>query len=109
MSMPNYVTKALRQFKHKARGKQHLPYPSVPSKYGVKKQYATQASTAPLMNKKGKSFIQKVCGKFLFLGRAVASTLLCTVSAIASQYSAPTEDTMKQTLQTMQPHKKKLW
>ena len=99
LSMPNYVAKALRQFKHEARGKQYAPYPSVPIKYGAKKQYATQASTAPLLDKKGKRFIQQVCGKFLFLGRAVDSTLLCPVSAIASQSSAPTEDTMKQTLQ----------
>jgi hypothetical protein len=39
------------------------------------------------------------CGKFLFLGRAVDSTLLCPISAIASQSSKPTEDTMQQTLQ----------
>ena len=32
--------------------------------------------------------------KFLFLGRAVDSTLLCPVSAIASQSSQPTQDTM---------------
>ena len=38
-------------------------------------------------------------GKFLFLGRAVDSTLLCPVSAITSQSSALTEDTMKQTLE----------
>ena len=35
----------------------------------------------------------------MFLGRAVDSTLLCSLSAIASQSSAPTEDTMKKTLQ----------
>ena len=99
MLMPNYVAKALRQFKHETKGKQYASYPSVPIKYGAKKQYAAQASTALLLDKKGKRFIQHVCGKFLFLGRAVDSTLLCPVSAIASQSSAPIEDTMKQTLQ----------
>ena len=38
-----------------------------------------------------------MCGKFLFLGRAVDATLLCPISAIASQAANPTEETMKQT------------
>jgi hypothetical protein len=38
-----------------------------------------------------------VCGKFLFLSRAVDSTLLCPISAIASQSAAPTTDTLDQT------------
>ena len=50
---------------------------------------------------KGKKFIQKVCGKFLFLGRAVNSTLLCPISVIASQSAAPTEDTMQHTVQLL--------
>ncbi len=60
-----------------------------------------QESKAPLLDNKAKRFIQQVCGKFLFLGRAVDSTLLCPISAIASQSSKPTEDTMRQTLQRL--------
>ena len=97
LSMPNYVTKYLKQFKHKLQKKQHQPYPSAPIIYGSKKQYATTLSTAPFLDKKGKKFIQQVCGKFLFLGRAFDSTLLCPISAIASQSSTPTEDTLQQT------------
>ena len=42
LSMPNYVHKALKQSQHVKTGKhQNTPYPSVPIKYGVKKQYAT--------------------------------------------------------------------
>jgi hypothetical protein len=61
-------------------------------KYGAKKQYAAQESTAPPLDAKGKKFIQQVCGKFLFLGRAVDSTLslLCPISAIALQSAHPT-------------------
>jgi hypothetical protein len=55
----------------------------------------------PLLDNKAKWFIQQVCGKFLFLGRAVDSTLLCPISAIASQSSKPSEDTMQQTLQLL--------
>jgi hypothetical protein len=99
--MPNYVKKALIQFQHTVNKLQHAPYPSVPIHYGAKKQYATQKSSAPLVDAKTKKFIQQVCGKFLFLGRAVDSTLLCPISAIASQSAAPTTDTLKYTHQLL--------
>ena len=60
-----------------------------------------QQSQAPALDMKGKKYIQQVCGKFLFLGRAVNSTLLCTISAIASQSATPTEDTLKQMQQLL--------
>ena len=60
-----------------------------------------QESTAPLLDKNGKGFIQRVCGKFLFLGRVVDPTLLCPISAIASQCAKPTTTTMYQTLQLL--------
>ncbi len=101
LSIPNYVKKALKQFQHIASKLQLAPYPSVPIKYGAKKQYAMQESHAPLLDDKAKWFIQQVCGKFLFLGRAVDSTLLCPLSAIASQSSKPTKDTMRPTLQLL--------
>jgi hypothetical protein len=96
--MPNYVQKALKQFQHKAGKLQHAPYQRTPIQYGVKKQYATQESEVPLLDEKAKRFIQQVCGKFLFVGKAVDSTILCLISAIALQSSKPTEDTMQQTL-----------
>jgi len=100
LSMPNYTRKALTQFQHVTKSKQqNTPYPSVSIQYGAKKQYATQASSAPPLDEKGKKYIQQVCGKFLFLGRAVDSTLLCPISAITSQSANSTEDTMKQTQQ----------
>jgi hypothetical protein len=88
------VQKALKQFQHKAGKLQHVPYQSAPIQYGTKKQYTTQESKVPLLDNKVKQFIQQVCGKFLFLGRAVDSTPLCPISAIALQSSKPTEDTM---------------
>ncbi len=97
--MPNYVTKALKQFQHIATKQQYALYPSIPVQYGAKKQHAMQESKAPLLDDKANWFIQQVCGKFLFLGRAVDSTLLCPISAIALYSSKPTKDTMWQTLQ----------
>eukprot|EP00804_Cyclotella_cryptica_P008989 CCRYP_003095-RA/>CCRYP_003095-RA protein AED:0.22 eAED:0.22 QI:0/0/0/1/1/1/7/0/754 len=69
LSMPGYKAKALKQFQHKMPSEpQHSPFPTKPGKYGAKKQYATQESTASPFDKKGKKFIQQVCGKLLFLG-----------------------------------------
>ena len=97
LSMPGYIAKALKVFQHEARIKQDQPFPSAPIQYGVKTQYAKERSTAPLLDAKGKKCIQQVCGKFLFLGRAVDATLLCPISAIASQSATPTTDTLEHT------------
>ena len=102
LSMPGYKSKALKQFQHhKSSTPQHSPFQSTPINYGAKKQYAIQPSEATPLNKTDKKFIQQVCGKFLYLGRAVDPTLLCPISAIASQSSNPTTDTMEQTKQLL--------
>ena len=54
LSMPTYVAKTLRQFKHELKRRQDVPFPSTPIKYGAKKQHATQEPTAPLLGKEGK-------------------------------------------------------
>ena len=99
--MIKYVTNYLKQFNHKLQKKQHQPYPSTPIIYGAQKQYATPQSTAPLLDKKGKKFVHQVCEKFLFLGRAMDSALLCPISAIASQSATPTEEKTRQTPQLL--------
>ncbi|KAL7475675.1 hypothetical protein ACHAW6_001587 [Cyclotella cf. meneghiniana] len=102
LSMPGYKDKALKQFQHKSPDiSQHSPFQSAPIQYGAKKQYAIQPSTAAPLDKKGKKFIQKVCGKFLFLGCAVDPRLLCPISAIASLSANPTIDTVQQTIQLL--------
>lgn len=99
--MPGYVKKALTIFQHKASKAQNQPFPHTPIRYGQKKQYAKTASTAPALDAAGKKFIQKVCGKFLFYCRAVDSTLVMPISAIASQSATPTTDTLAQTRQLL--------
>ena len=44
-----------------------------------------------------KKFIQKMTGKFLYLGRVIDGTLLTPLSTIASQQGSPKEDTMDRT------------
>ena len=96
ISMPGYVKKARKEFGHKMPAKrQNSPYPHVPVKYGAKVQYAPKVDQSAPLDKDGKKYIQKVCGKFLYLGRAVDLTILVALSAIAAQQSAPTTDTKK--------------
>ena len=95
LSMPGYVEAALQQFGHPMPTKQQdSPYPYTPPKYGQKVQYAAQADGAPLLDKDGKRFIQQVCRKFLYYGRAVDNTILVAISAIAAQQANPTTDTL---------------
>ena len=95
--MPNYVKKAQQLFQHKIRREQHAPHPCTPVVYGAKVQYAKQTTKSPAVDAKTNKFIQQVCGKFLFLGQAVDSSLLCPISAIASQSENPTEETLELT------------
>jgi hypothetical protein len=62
-------------------------------------QYAKQPIKAPQLDKAGKKFIQEVTGVFLFLARAVDSTMLTPLSALASKQASPTELTMEKCLQ----------
>ena len=98
--MTRYFAKALQKFQHyKPTKPQHSPFQNTKIDYGAKKKYATQSSKAPLLDKKGKRFIQQVCGKLLFLSHVVDSTLLCPISTIAFQSATPIQDTIKKTTQ----------
>ena len=96
LSMPGYVKKALKRFQHQLPTKpQNQPQPHIPPKYGAKVQYAEPEDTTPKLNKDEKKFIQEVTGTFLFYARAIDSTMLTALSALASEQANPTEATMK--------------
>ncbi len=101
LSMPGYVKKALKQFRHEMKHQHHSLYPCAPIKYGATKQYAMPESTVPPLDTQGKRFIQQLSGKFLYLGRAIDSTLLCLISALAAQSSNPTKDAMRCAIQLL--------
>ena len=50
---------------------------------------------SPLLNKEKKKFVQEVTGVFLYYARAVDSTMLVALSAIAAEQGSPTENTLK--------------
>ena len=67
-----------------------------PPKYEQKSQYAEEEDKFPQLSKEENVFIQRIKGTCLYYDRTVDSTMLSLLSAIASQQSAPTGETMKQ-------------
>jgi hypothetical protein len=94
--MPGYVKKALVRFKHRPPAKpQHQPHPHLPIKYGEKKQMSEPEDTSPKLNREETKFVQEVTEVFLFYARAVDSTMLVALSAIAAEQGSPTQQTLR--------------
>jgi hypothetical protein len=95
LSMPDYVERALVRFDHPTPDKpQHQPHQHAIPTYGATVQYAKLEDTSQRLSPSEKKYIQEVIGTFLYYGRAVDSTMLTALSAIASAQSEPTEETM---------------
>ena len=81
--MPGYIKEARQCFNHLMPAKlQDSPYPHTPPKYGAKIQYADEQDTSQLLYKEGKRYIQRVCGTFLYLARAVYTTCLTPLTRL---------------------------
>jgi hypothetical protein len=94
--MPLYVEKALKQFQHPPPiVPQDQPHQHVKKTYGAKVQHTNLPDDSPPLNEAGKKFIQEVTGVFLCLVRAVDSTMLTVLSALASKQAAPIEKNAK--------------
>ena len=99
LSMAPYLKKALGQFQvEKPKKPVNSPYAYVPPKYGAKEQLV-ETDDSPAASKEEQTLVQKVTGKFNWYGRAVDSTLLTALSALASQQSNPTVKTMERVKQ----------
>ena len=91
--MPGYVKKALTRFQHKQPSRlQNSPHKHVAPVYGAVAQYAQPDNASPLLNKAAKTFVQAVTGTLLYYARAVDSTILTMLNAIATQQAAPTQE-----------------
>ena len=67
------------------QSKQNSPYPHVTPQYGTKTQYAEEADSSPTLGKEETNFILAVEGTLLYYARAVDSTILTALSAIATE------------------------
>ena len=87
---------------------QHHPHQHVIPTYGATVQHAKPKDTSQRLSPSKKKYIQEVIGTFLYYGRAVDSTMLTALLAIASAHAKPTEETMlaANNSLTTQPHTK---
>jgi hypothetical protein len=93
--MPEYVEPALARFNHPTPDKpQHQPHQHANPTYGATVQYAKPEDTSQWLSPSKKKYIQEVIGTFLYYGRAIDSTMLTALSAIASAQAKPTEEAM---------------
>ncbi len=93
--MPIYAIKNLTRYNHPAPLKpQHCPYTPNLITDGRDNQATTPSDTSPLLDAAGKKGIKKIVGSFLYYARAVNPTILMALSAIATQQSTPTEETL---------------
>ena len=74
---------------------QDQPYQHTVPTYGALQQFSMEMDDTALLNKDGKKFFQQVTGTFLYYAREVDSKMLVELSAIWSEKSGPTENTMK--------------
>jgi hypothetical protein len=100
ITMLFYLKNTLKQFQHPPPiVPQDQPHPHFKTQYGAKVQHAKPHDDPPLLDKAGKKFIQEVTSVFLYLARAVDSTMLTPLSALAFKQATPTENTMQDCLQ----------
>eukprot|EP00804_Cyclotella_cryptica_P029058 CCRYP_005246-RA/>CCRYP_005246-RA protein AED:0.35 eAED:0.35 QI:0/-1/0/1/-1/1/1/0/391 len=95
LSMPGYCKIAGHRFHHPVPIKpQHQPYPHTPHTYGAKQQFVDTADDSALLSNTDKTFVQEVIGVFLYYTGAVDCTMLPALGSLATQQSAPTQNTM---------------
>ena len=96
VSMPGYVDHSLICFKHGTpRRAQDQPYQHIVPTYGARQHFSIDSDGTAVIDKNSKKFVQQFTGTFLYYAIAVDSTMLMSLSTIASEKSSPTENTMK--------------
>jgi hypothetical protein len=97
--MVKYTLKNLKKYNHETPQKPtDCPYEPCPKKYGAALQDITPEEPLPPLDKEGLKFVQQVVGSFLYLGRAIGSTILMALNAITNKQANPTEQTKERVL-----------
>ncbi len=93
--MPIYAIKNLTRYIHLPQWKpQHCPYTPNPIAIGKDNQATAPSNTSPLLDATCKKRKQQIIGSFLYYACAIDPTILMALSAIATQQSVPTEETL---------------
>ena len=96
--MPNSFSKALERFQHCIpKRPQYSTHKWLSPMCGAKFQYSPDATTVPKLEKCGITRMQIIANNFLYISRAVDSTMLVALNEIVSNQVSPTTDTIKKT------------
>ena len=94
ISMPGYIDKALERLQHVApKSPQFAPHRWTEPSYGSKVQLAP-VDTTPLLDAKGKKYVQSVTGTLAYYSRGVDPTMQPAINEIAAKQANPTESTL---------------
>jgi hypothetical protein len=96
ISIPGYIERALQRFEHPQPSRpQHAPHAWQKPQYGATTQYAPTPDNSPALDASNTKHVQEVLGTLLFYARAVDSTMLVAISALASQQTHVTKTTLE--------------
>jgi hypothetical protein len=95
LSMPGYVAAAIHKFQHTPQRQPcHAPSSYNKPQYGVKVQLKDPIDTTPSLTEPQTKRLQLVVGTFLFYARAVDSTMLLSLNALAAAQKNSTQATV---------------
>ncbi len=95
-------TKAFVRFKHETpHKKQNSPHPHVIPNYGAKAQYTEPEDDFPPHRADETKFIQSLAGTHQYYGRAVDSTILPSLSSLATEQAKPMAKTKAMVMQLL--------
>ena len=98
--MLGYVKKACKCFNREIpTRKQDFPHAHTKPNFEAKVQFAKEVDDSRLLDEEEKTFVQQVVGTFLFYAKAIDTTMLTPLSAIAETQSKPTARTLEKVRQ----------
>jgi hypothetical protein len=93
IDMPDYVTTALQRINFTPSSKPNSPILYEPPTYGASTQFELIDSSPPATPAQ-QHFLRQAVGSFRYYAQAIDSTILLTLSRLASAQAAPTSNTM---------------
>ena len=98
LSMPGYIERLLEKLQYVVNKypqySPHFCHQSNWTKRG-EQQIAMSEDSSPLLDLKGKKYVQQAVGSFLYYGRALDSTMLPAINTIRAQQALLTTNTLK--------------
>ena len=95
LRIPDYVQLSLEHFQHsRLNEKTDAPHEYKEPVYRLKRKYAHDPDTSPLLSQEKKTYSQQFVGVFLYYTWAVDLTILTAFNSIVGSQAAPTKKTL---------------